>query len=182
MRAALELCRREPSGVGLLYEVIARVARKVEPSRLKHLFPLPLPLPLHHHHHQPSGGAGAGAGAGAGDTPVTLFEKCLASRKLHTALLYLPLIDPPAAAPHSALDGSGGDRARLAAARQEYEDLRLVHGLALRLLWECLRRGKREWRMVGRLIEVVGVVADDLPPWCAAGLDCSRVASLCCLT
>lgn len=76
---------------------------------------------------------------------MTLFEKCLASRKLHTALLYLPLIDPPPTAP-ATLDGS--DHARLAAARQEYEDLRLVHGLALRLLWECLRRGKREWQMV----------------------------------
>lgn len=30
--------------MGLLYEVIVRVARKVEPSRLKHLFPLPLSL------------------------------------------------------------------------------------------------------------------------------------------
>jgi hypothetical protein len=90
---------------------------------------------------------------GGGDTPVTLFEKCLASRKLHTALLYLPLIDPPATShadpdPDASASSSSSRKARLAAARQEYEDLRLVHGLALRLLWECLRRGKREWRMV----------------------------------
>ena len=156
MRAALDLCRREPSGVGLLYEVIARVARKVEPSRLKHLFPLPLPL-------------GAGDSGGGGDTPVTLFEKCLASRKLHTALLYLPLIDPPAPASHAAMDGSGGDRARLAAAREEYEDLRLVHGLALRLLWECLRRGKREWRMVGWVL-----VTDFYLLSCCVGIECVR--------
>jgi hypothetical protein len=32
--------------------------------------------------------------SGFGDTPATLFEKCLRSKKLGTAMLYLPLIEP----------------------------------------------------------------------------------------
>jgi hypothetical protein len=40
VREAMMLCRREPS-LTLLYEVIVRVARKVEPSRQKYIFPLP---------------------------------------------------------------------------------------------------------------------------------------------
>ncbi len=139
VKAALELCRREP-GLNLFYEVIARVARKVEPSRQRYIFPLP-----------------DLDGQGYGDTPISLFEKCLASKKLYTALLYLPLIDPPASgglgasAAGAAATPSSDHRARLAANQEELADLQLVHQLSLRLLWECLRRGKREWKMLKQL-------------------------------
>lgn len=138
VKAALALCRRE-AGLDLFYEVIVRVARKIEPSRLKYIFPLP---DLDEQ--------------GFGDTPVTLFEKCLATKKMHTALLYLPLIDPPGR--DGGRGGGGGllfpstdRRARLLANWEEMQDLKLVHGLALRLLWEALRRGKKEWQMLKQL-------------------------------
>lgn len=107
------------------HQVIVRVARKVEPSRQKYIFPLP---DLdgqggRHHHctHRPPPAllrawmALVSSGrqnwcsfddpwhhgvvcvlpplSGVGDTPVSLFDKCLRARKLHTAILYLPLIE-----------------------------------------------------------------------------------------
>jgi hypothetical protein len=93
--------------------------------------------------------------AGYGDTPVTLFEKCLAGRKLHTAILYLPLMDPH-------LDAARGKQASSLA--KDLQDLRLVHSMALRLLWDCLRRGRKEWKMVRASLpsEGVGLPTDPL--------------------
>lgn len=135
VKEALALCQRE-AGLGLFYEVIVRVARKIEPSRLKYMFPLP---DLN--------------GQGFGDTPVTLFHKCLRTKKLHTALLYLPLIDPPQRMPEDVgpLTPSSDRRTRLLANKEEVEDVQRVHRLALELLWAVLRRGGQEWRMLKQL-------------------------------
>lgn len=41
-----------------------------------------------------------------GDTPVSLFDKCLRARKLHTAILYLPLIEAHYVAASPALNSN----------------------------------------------------------------------------
>lgn len=84
--------------------MIVRVARKVEPSRQKYIFPLPDLDGQGNSHPHPSSvrlrpscfcvhSNHTSAAAGVGDTPVSLFDKCLRARKLHTAILYLPLIE-----------------------------------------------------------------------------------------
>lgn len=162
----LQLCRREKT-LTLFYEVIVRVARKVEPSRQKYIFPLPdLDNQGESSKERSCHAKGRKEGslmmmlfewvAGYGDTPVTLFEKCLQSRKLHTAILYLPLIDQHSGSlnlispsPGRSRMSSTSSNAGYASAVDDLPDLQLVLALSLRLLWECLRRGNKEWRMVG---------------------------------